>query len=210
MASLMPLLVWLIFFVFFFFQAEDGIRDGTVTGVQTCALPIFRFHDEGERRLDHAVGDCRDDDIAPHDRDLFVQGRGFGLLAGGEAERQRRGRGAARVSFHVGRSVRTSRSISPSRRWICRRAWAAMSGPCVTKTIPSSMFRMCARSSSDKSLTFCPLSQYSPAVGVSRQPIRFISVDFPDPDGPMIATNSLRRIWKSTPRRACTTSPPMS
>src|SRR2546430_11204947 len=27
-------------FVFFFFQAEDGIRDLTVTGVQTCALPI--------------------------------------------------------------------------------------------------------------------------------------------------------------------------
>src|SRR5689334_24045276 len=26
--------------VFFFFQAEDGIRDGTVTEVQTCALPI--------------------------------------------------------------------------------------------------------------------------------------------------------------------------
>src|SRR5690606_39354230 len=28
-------------FVFFFFQAEDGIRDFHVTGVQTCALPIF-------------------------------------------------------------------------------------------------------------------------------------------------------------------------
>src|SRR2546430_14604562 len=27
-------------YVFFFFQAEDGIRDLTVTGVQTCALPI--------------------------------------------------------------------------------------------------------------------------------------------------------------------------
>src|SRR2546430_4668522 len=26
---------------YFFFQAEDGIRDLTVTGVQTCALPIF-------------------------------------------------------------------------------------------------------------------------------------------------------------------------
>src|SRR5690625_5384760 len=26
--------------LFFFFQAEDGIRDGHVTGVQTCALPI--------------------------------------------------------------------------------------------------------------------------------------------------------------------------
>src|SRR2546426_10426058 len=27
---------------FFFFQAEDGIRDYKVTGVQTCALPIYR------------------------------------------------------------------------------------------------------------------------------------------------------------------------
>src|SRR5437870_12387338 len=27
--------------IFFFFQAEDGIRDGHVTGVQTCALPIL-------------------------------------------------------------------------------------------------------------------------------------------------------------------------
>src|SRR5207248_4922675 len=31
-----------VFFFFFFFQAEDGIRDRTVTGVQTCALPISR------------------------------------------------------------------------------------------------------------------------------------------------------------------------
>src|SRR6266478_488049 len=30
----------IFFFFFFFFQAEDGIRDLTVTGVQTCALPI--------------------------------------------------------------------------------------------------------------------------------------------------------------------------
>src|SRR5262249_59091141 len=30
-----------LFFLFFFFQAEDGIRDWSVTGVQTCALPIF-------------------------------------------------------------------------------------------------------------------------------------------------------------------------
>src|SRR5207245_8750212 len=34
--------VLLFFFIFFFFfQAEDGIRDATVTGVQTCALPIY-------------------------------------------------------------------------------------------------------------------------------------------------------------------------
>src|SRR5258706_9137208 len=29
-----------VLFFFFFFQAEDGIRDWSVTGVQTCALPI--------------------------------------------------------------------------------------------------------------------------------------------------------------------------
>src|SRR2546430_6796384 len=32
--------VVIVFYFFFFFQAEDGIRDLTVTGVQTCALPI--------------------------------------------------------------------------------------------------------------------------------------------------------------------------
>src|SRR2546430_6642807 len=31
--------------IFFFFQAEDGIRDLTVTGVQTCALPIYPLAD---------------------------------------------------------------------------------------------------------------------------------------------------------------------
>src|SRR5699024_11483045 len=31
---------------FFFFQAEDGIRDRNVTGVQTCALPIFILYME--------------------------------------------------------------------------------------------------------------------------------------------------------------------
>src|SRR5215475_4250846 len=30
-------------YLFFFFQAEDGIRDFHVTGVQTCALPISRL-----------------------------------------------------------------------------------------------------------------------------------------------------------------------
>src|SRR5256886_12777889 len=39
MWMLIAVLLCLLFF--FFFQAEDGIRDLTVTGVQTCALPIF-------------------------------------------------------------------------------------------------------------------------------------------------------------------------
>src|SRR3712207_8103430 len=35
--------------MFFFFQAEDGIRDIGVTGVQTCALPIFQPRAAGRR-----------------------------------------------------------------------------------------------------------------------------------------------------------------
>src|SRR5207244_7621785 len=31
---------------YFFFKAEDGIRDDLVTGVQTCALPIFQQNDD--------------------------------------------------------------------------------------------------------------------------------------------------------------------
>ena len=38
--------------VVFFFQAEDGIRDKLVTGVQTCALPIYR----GGRKKRVSVG----------------------------------------------------------------------------------------------------------------------------------------------------------
>src|SRR5215213_312353 len=42
--------------IYFFFQAEDGIRDWSVTGVQTCALPIClaqvrRHRDEGLLQL---------------------------------------------------------------------------------------------------------------------------------------------------------------
>src|SRR5439155_14826996 len=41
----------------FFFQAEDGIRDGHVTGVQTCALPIFVAGDVGTEPLPHITRD---------------------------------------------------------------------------------------------------------------------------------------------------------
>src|SRR2546430_9886251 len=49
---------------FFFFQAEDGIRDLTVTGVQTCALPIlaeFRVA-AAERQRDSSLQELRDPD----------------------------------------------------------------------------------------------------------------------------------------------------
>src|SRR3989475_10643594 len=52
--------VFLCSFFFFFFQAEDGIRDLTVTGVQTCALPIYaRDHDRGHGPARLAAGPRR-------------------------------------------------------------------------------------------------------------------------------------------------------
>src|SRR5438046_7512762 len=40
------LFILFYFVFFFFFQAEDGIRDWSVTGVQTCALPILFMSDQ--------------------------------------------------------------------------------------------------------------------------------------------------------------------
>src|SRR2546425_9486982 len=42
----------LFYIFFFFFQAEDGIRDKLVTGVQTCALPIWL---SGKAKIVHAA-----------------------------------------------------------------------------------------------------------------------------------------------------------
>src|SRR5260370_23947081 len=44
--------VKIIYLFFFFFQAEDGIRDSSVTGVQTCALPISTHLMEEAERCD--------------------------------------------------------------------------------------------------------------------------------------------------------------
>src|SRR5260370_5670856 len=49
-------LSYLTVFFFFFFQAEDGIRDSSVTGVQTCALPILNKIPVYENSLDDIFG----------------------------------------------------------------------------------------------------------------------------------------------------------
>src|SRR5690349_22633176 len=58
-------------FFFFFFQAEDGIRDLYVTGVQTCALPILVARRD---QLDRAVElFCRQRDEAGARRQLRLR-----------------------------------------------------------------------------------------------------------------------------------------
>ena len=44
-----------VFLCFFFFQAEDGIRDRLVTGVQTCALPIYIDFVNNEKDLEEVI-----------------------------------------------------------------------------------------------------------------------------------------------------------
>jgi len=53
--------------VFFFFQAEDGIRDTSVTGVQTCALPIF------EVGLARAAGRPQEADRFEREKQVFFE-----------------------------------------------------------------------------------------------------------------------------------------
>src|SRR6266704_4792200 len=72
---------------FFFFQAEDGIRDRNVTGVQTCALPIWPAGVESTRLLrEVAEKICRriewptpvpDGEIGAFLREFYTAERGF-------------------------------------------------------------------------------------------------------------------------------------
>src|SRR5437867_12197381 len=67
--------------MFFFFQAEDGIRDRTVTGVQTCALPIYRPgkpEDKMGLRASNTVALTLEDVRLPADHVLGDEGEGFG------------------------------------------------------------------------------------------------------------------------------------
>src|SRR5258708_20700386 len=82
---------------FFFFQAEDGIRDDLVTGVQTCALPISAAARRGApRRRPHgaacaparASGCCRGTRTARDRR--CVRARSLGGAAPGWLGRRRR------------------------------------------------------------------------------------------------------------------------
>src|SRR5690625_7870501 len=70
---------------FFFFQAEDGIRDGHVTGVQTCALPICQGAADKRSEIEELSGQRADTDTEERTRTVSVA---VGLRAvGGTAVR---------------------------------------------------------------------------------------------------------------------------
>src|SRR5437870_12547302 len=86
------------FLFFFFFQAEDGIRDGHVTGVQTCALPIYKSPETFEqaisrtkpaapRRISNGVRTSR---YTNSDRNSVVSGKSVNLDRRRSIERKKK------------------------------------------------------------------------------------------------------------------------
>ena len=61
--------------VFFFFQAEDGIRDYDVTGVQTCALPISVGHPSSTASISKSFGTNATKDIGKHKTMIISTGK---------------------------------------------------------------------------------------------------------------------------------------
>src|SRR5690606_39329257 len=88
--------------LFFFFQAEDGIRDFHVTGVQTCALPIFGGDGGkvGGQGLGGTgvVGTADDDDPLVRQRGAGVKGGQGGVVPAGDGAGEDLGEEIGRAS----------------------------------------------------------------------------------------------------------------
>src|SRR5437867_8771709 len=115
-------------FFFFFFQAEDGIRDRTVTGVQTCALPILtpRRCTEPIRRA--SAPENADRGTRRPARCRQRRRRSAGLLPGCRCSRAAPPRAAgSRTSHPPGRASLRRRLAAwgpaPSRWKCCPRRW---------------------------------------------------------------------------------------
>ena len=146
----------------------------------------------------------------------------------GAGPARRRGRGrprraaagrrtARRAGCRAGRRGRPARARPPPAR-VRSAPWAPGRRPAAARrcasadsdgsrlncwnTKPIRRLRMSARSISSSSPTSSPARRYEPRLSVSRQPRMFISVDLPEPDGPMTATYSPGSIRRSTPRSA--------
>src|SRR5690554_5612792 len=84
--------IWRSFF--FFFQAEDGIRDADVTGVQTCALPISIAARDGELDCDALSLQS----LPVHDATVVL--RSGAPATGRHQQRARGGRVPSEIAYH--------------------------------------------------------------------------------------------------------------
>src|SRR5258708_23225144 len=100
---------------FFFFQAEDGIRDDLVTGVQTCALPISflsGIHVQRIKTVDGVDGSWRRNDLVlVEEENQVLDGRrirgasGSVLIFSAHVEKEAAHHGAARCPAYEIRSL---------------------------------------------------------------------------------------------------------
>src|SRR2546429_194237 len=139
----------------------------------------LRLHAQGEDRLDRAGGGRRDHDVAVCHGDLLVQGCRLRLVAGGEPEQQ------DQESLHGLPFVCTSRSTSPSRKWIWRDACAAMSASWVTST----MVWPVSCSSSNSRMISSPVAESRLPVGSSASRI----------EGSFTSARAIATRWRCPP-----------
>src|SRR5207253_3464230 len=96
-----------------FFQAEDGIRDGHVTGVQTCALPIFKGREERRPVIGEEAIERDDQSLAWHSGVPGVEAK---MLAGLNQQRVRRNSRAIRQVREVA-ARSEERRVGKGCRW---------------------------------------------------------------------------------------------
>src|SRR5262249_59441174 len=102
---------------FFIFQAEDGIRDWSVTGVQTCALPIYDRGDADRHKLTDFVEDELGAELMAtrHRRDLTSDAAALADEERGHQVVGRQPRFARSEERRVGKEGRSPRRRT---RWI--------------------------------------------------------------------------------------------
>src|SRR5690606_39752797 len=88
----------------FFFQAEDGIRDFHVTGVQTCALPISRASPEG------VCDTPKNKEPLGHGRGWRAVGRRFARRAARNRQKGRRGPALPHTPPHLRAQAKIGRA----------------------------------------------------------------------------------------------------
>src|SRR6266446_9757850 len=95
----------MFFCLFFFFQAEDGIRDYKVTGVQTCALPIsvraMTASPQGDRTISPTRGTMKNAAPIAAGTTMTIGTRSRRMRSGGREEAERLKLGLARRGHNV-------------------------------------------------------------------------------------------------------------
>src|SRR2546425_7733494 len=114
--------------MFFFFQAEDGIRDKLVTGVQTCALPIFLLPRAVAYGVVHEHDEPQVERLAPADHDLPVNETVVDTV-------ERNGHAAGvRIALPPASAARCAASAGDRSRWNTKSSSIARLTPVTTAT----------------------------------------------------------------------------